>query len=211
MFGQKLLFNIGMCLFPIFTALTAVVRVSMRPSNTRRDANDAQSLVPLFLCRGLSGLAMAICIPAAVGITASTFRTEPARAHRPSEREDRERSPAGFGMLLGGFLASTGRWVQRKWVTLELTTRNGWIYLYVMLAVSSVVPIAIGFLVVPADKHHVNWAEARHALVHEVDWLGAVLATIGICLFTFCFIQSGLVPSGWSTPCELLVPPTHES
>ena len=43
----------------------------------------------------------------------------------------------------------------------------------------------------------------------RIDWLGALLVTVGLILVTFALSQGKVAPQGWSTPCELCSASSH--
>lgn len=69
-----------------------------------------------------------------------------------------------------------------------------------MLGGLCVIPIVVGFLVIPSDKHYVATRNPNQN--KQIDWLGGFLVTAGVCLLAFSLTQSGIADDGWKTPCE---------
>jgi hypothetical protein len=54
----------------------------------------------------------------------------------------------------------------------------------------------LGMLVIPTELE-----KSRDVSGRAIDWIGAGLATGGLCLVTFSVTQSGLVKGGWKNAC----------
>jgi hypothetical protein len=77
---------------------------------------------------------------------------------------------------------------------------SGWIYVFYLLAGMSLISAVIGSLVIPRDTRTLR----GEGIDRRVDWIGGVLATGGLCLFTFSLTDSGTARNGWRTPRRLL-------
>lgn len=132
------------------------------------------------LCRGLQGLGAAANVPTAIGILGTTF--PPGRAKNYAFSTYAAGAPIGsiFGNLLGGLIASYAHWT---WVFWALT----------MIAACVA---AGGYFVIPPPPTtlHAQGVKAKAT----VDWVGAVLITVGLMVLLFALTEGNVV--GWSTP-----------
>ncbi|KAL7420663.1 hypothetical protein Q5752_004614 [Cryptotrichosporon argae] len=139
-------------------------------------------LVPLCVLRALSGAGLALATPAGFVIIGVMFREEPERTIAFACFGLGNPVGAAVGTLIGGAVAGSGG--------------HGWAHIYVVLAVVTVTPSIIGFFVVPTDDRRDLVADRR------VDWLGGLLVTGGLVLFTFSITESSVAADGWKAPCE---------
>lgn len=160
--------------------------------------------------RALAGLGLAIASPAGFGIIGVTFRAEPERTIAFSVFGLGNPVGAAVGMVLGGLVAGAGVYVIMK-LSIVIsrrsrclgklgslpTVRHGWAYLYYILGGVAVIPVVIGIFVIPRDTRDLKTDVDR-----RIDWLGAGLVTVAVCLFTFSIAQSGVDERGWSAPCK---------
>ncbi|KLT43451.1 major facilitator superfamily MFS-1 [Cutaneotrichosporon oleaginosum] len=141
------------------------------------------NLMALCIVRAISGLGLAVATPAGFGILGVTFREEPERTIAFSCFGLGNPVGASVGMLVGGAVSGA--------------SRQGWQHLYFVLAGLCVLPLGLGIWAIPADPKrpaHLPPPDRR------VDWLGGVLITAALCLFTFSITASGVAPAGWRTP-----------
>jgi predicted MFS family arabinose efflux permease len=75
---------------------------------------------------------------------------------------------------------------------------RGWSYLFFLVAGMALIPIVIGYFTIPKDVKRLPGS----GVDRRVDWIGGFLVTAGLSLFIFSLVQSGVVPRGWSEPCE---------
>lgn len=75
---------------------------------------------------------------------------------------------------------------------------NGWQYLFYLLSAIAAILGVLAYFIIPPDKPNPN-ADKR------IDWLGGVLITAGLCLFTFSLTESGLTENGWRSPREFYI------
>nr|XP_018264134.1 uncharacterized protein I303_04014 [Kwoniella dejecticola CBS 10117]OBR86292.1 hypothetical protein I303_04014 [Kwoniella dejecticola CBS 10117] len=146
------------------------------------DARCSKNRIGLRVFRAVSGLGLSISAPAGFGIIGTTFRTEPWRTTAFAALGMGTPLGAVLGEVLGGVIAGTGS--------------KGWQYLYFLLAGFGVIPIITGFFFIPKDDNHFPTLNAHR----RIDWIGAVLVTIGLSLLLFSITQAGLMEKGWTTP-----------
>lgn len=73
--------------------------------------------------------------------------------------------------------------------------QNGWQYLFYLLSAIAAILGLLAYFIIPPDKPNPN-ADKR------IDWLGGLLITAGLCLFTFSLTESGHAENGWRSPCK---------
>jgi MFS family permease len=163
-FGRKMLFLGGVAVAAIFFFVCGAMR----------------SLIGLCVVRALCGLGLAVSTPSAFGIVGINFRDEPERTILFSVLGLGNPVGASVGMLVGGGVAGAAR--------------QGWQYLYFVLGGLALIPLVVGFFVLPPEPRRTQPVDTR------IDWLGGFLVTAALCLFTFSITESGVAPRGWSTP-----------
>ncbi|ORY22692.1 major facilitator superfamily-domain-containing protein [Naematelia encephala] len=166
LYNRKIVYLTGLSLFFIFNILSAVIRVR----------------VPLCVMRALSGLGLAIAIPAGYGIVGSNIRQDPWRTTTFAAFGVGGPVGASVGTILGGAVAGSGR--------------HGWTYLFYILAACSLVPFTLVLLVVPRDDRILRGI----GIDRRIDWVGGVMVTLSTSLFLFSIGQSGVTAKGWRTP-----------
>lgn len=129
--------------------------------------------------RGLQGLGAAANVPTAIGILGTTF--PPGKAKNYAFSTYAAGAPLGsiFGNILGGVIANYVDW---KWV------------LWVLAILAALVTVA-GFFVIPPPPTTLKAHGAT--ITATVDWVGAVLVTVGLMLLLFALTEGNVV--GWST------------
>lgn len=136
---------------------------------------------PAFaLFRGLQGLGAAANVPTAIGILGTTF--PPGRAKNYAFSTYAAGAPLGsiFGNLLGGVIANYAHWTWVLWA----------------LAILAALVTVAGVFVIPPPPTTLKAQGAT--ITATVDWVGAVLVTIGLMLLLFALTEGNVV--GWSTP-----------
>ena len=81
-------------------------------------------------------------------------------------------------------------------------SRHGWQYQFFTFASLALVLAVTGTMVIPAE------APKKLVLDRRVDWLGAVIITFALSLFSFSITQGGLVRGGWTNACGFAIPRT---
>ncbi|EJU02191.1 MFS general substrate transporter, partial [Dacryopinax primogenitus] len=138
----------------------------------------ARNDIELFVFRALAGMGPSATVPAAIGILAKTFRHGHARTVAFATLQAGAPLGSAFGCVLGG--------VVTQYVPLE-----SWRAMFFILAGLGVAVLVMALLVYPKD-------EPSTEVCRRVDWVGALLITGGLVLFTFCMGQGGIAPWGWA-------------
>lgn len=136
---------------------------------------------PAFaLFRGLQGLGAAANVPTAIGILGTTF--PPGKAKNYAFSTYAAGAPLGsiFGNLLGGVIANYLHWTWVLWV----------------LAILAALVTVAGIFIIPPPPTTLKAQGAT--ITGTVDWVGAVLITVGSMLLLFALTEGNVV--GWSTP-----------
>ncbi|KAJ6474419.1 efflux transporter [Mycena vitilis] len=138
----------------------------------------AQNSTTLLILRGFQGLGPAAFVPACLGILAHAF--PPSRARSAAFATFSAGAPIGgaVGTQIGGLLTQY--------------TKASWRSPFFLIAGLSCLCALCGFLVIDADLPSTE-ADRR------VDWLGAVLVTVGLVLLVFVLGQGSLASNGWKT------------
>lgn len=72
---------------------------------------------------------------------------------------------------------------------------NGWSYLFYLLSAMVAILGILAYFIIPPDRPNPS-ADKR------IDWIGGVLITAALCLFTFSITESGHAEYGWRSPCK---------
>lgn len=163
-FGRRWLFLGGMLTAVIFTFISGAVKV----------------FVPLCIIRAIVGVGLALATPAAFGIVGINFRDPKSRTIAYGSMSMGNPVGASVAMIVGGAMASAGG--------------SGWAYLYYVLGGIALIPLVLGFFVIPKDP------QPDRPIDKRVDWFGGFLITAALCLFTFSITESGISKKGWRTP-----------
>ncbi|WOO80487.1 Efflux pump terJ [Vanrija pseudolonga] len=134
----------------------------------------------LCIIRAFTGLGLAVATPAGFGIIGVTFRQEPGRTIAFAVFGLGNPIGASVGVLVGGAVAGINA--------------HGWQYFHFVLGGLALIPLILGLFVIPRDL------AKNQATDKRIDWLGGLLITAALCLFTFSITQSGIAPKGWGTP-----------
>src|SRR5690349_11564568 len=130
------------------------------------------SIVPLIFARGLQGIGGALLVPSCLALISASFPEE-TRGRAIGTWSGFSSITAAIGPVIGGWLIEHASW---RWAFL--------INVPLALAV-----ISISLWRIP---------ESRSATVARVDWLGAVIVTLGLGGLVNGFIES--VNLGWRHP-----------
>lgn len=130
--------------------------------------------------RGLQGLGAAANVPTALGILGATF--PPGKAKNYAFSTYAAGAPLGsvFGNLLAGFIVAYASW---KWM-------------FAVVAIMAAVVGVTAWFVIPEPKHTLR--EEGVSAKQSVDWVGAVLITLGLFALLFALTEGNVV--GWRTP-----------
>ncbi|KAJ6006262.1 major facilitator superfamily-domain-containing protein [Penicillium sp. IBT 35674x] len=138
-----------------------------------------QSFIQLTIFRGIQGIGASLTVPSAIGIISSYFtgvdRTRGLSIYAAS-------GTVGFcaGLIFGGFLTSS----------------LGWRYLFYLITVIPGCLGILGLIVLPKDREA---AKERQ----RMDYLGAVLSTVGLILLQFVLSSGGRY--GWGDPFIIVI------
>lgn len=174
LYGKRTIFVLGSAWVAVCTAVNPVL-----PNEIAFD-----------LFRALQGLGAAANVPTALGILGTTF--PPGRAKNYAFSTYAAGAPMGsvVGNLLGGLIASYAHWA--------------WVF-WALALLAAVVTVA-GFVFIPIPTTTSTTTTSTNTLhAHGVtpnkatiDWLGAVLITVGLMVMLFALTEGNVV--GWSTP-----------
>src|SRR6202044_2614759 len=132
----------------------------------------ASTIQQLIIVRSLQGVGAALLVPGSLAIISSSF-DEKSRGQTIGTWSGFTAITTAIGPVLGGWLVQHASW---RWV------------FFINLPLAAAV-IAISAWWIP---------ESRRAIVERVDWLGGILATIGLGGLVNGFIES--VDLGWRNP-----------
>ncbi|OXG26040.1 MFS transporter [Cryptococcus neoformans Ze90-1] len=132
-----------------------------------------KSPIPFDICRALSGVGSAMCLPNALAILGRTY--PPGKVRNVTFAILGALAPAGWCMS-GGVASLFAQFVDVRWI---------WWFVAIFIAVF----LAIGLYILPPDQNLPPRSE-RH-----FDILGAILLALGLGLFNFCWNQASVV--GW--------------
>lgn len=132
------------------------------------------------LFRGFQGLGAAANVPTALGILGTTF--PPGKAKNYAFSMYAAGAPLGsiFGNLLGGLIASYAHWTWVFWA----------------LAILAALVTVAGYFVIPPPPTTLHAQGVK--VKATVDWIGAVLITVGLMVMLFALTEGNVV--GWKTP-----------
>ncbi|KAL2189914.1 hypothetical protein L209DRAFT_677132 [Thermothelomyces heterothallicus CBS 203.75] len=131
------------------------------------------------LFRGLQGLGAAASVPTAIGILGTTFPPSKAKNYAFSCYAAGAPLGAVLGNILGGIIAEYVSW---KWV-------------FVAISLAAFAITAAGVFVIPPSERAGSDGGAQKP---SVDWLGAVLITVGLLALLLALTEGNVV--GWRTP-----------
>jgi EmrB/QacA subfamily drug resistance transporter len=135
----------------------------------------ASSIELLIVARSIQGVGAALLVPGSLAIISNSF-DEKSRGAAIGTWSGFTAITTAIGPVLGGWLVEHASW---RWV------------FFINLPIAAVV-VAISVWKIP---------ESRSAAAGRVDWLGALLVTVGLGGVVFGFIES--VALGWRNPLVL--------
>ncbi|KAK7691166.1 hypothetical protein QCA50_006269 [Cerrena zonata] len=138
----------------------------------------AQDEITIDVLRALQGIGGAATIPAALGILAHAFPPSRARAIAFSTFAAGAPIGAAVGTVLGGLLT-------------ELTAQS-WRSMFFLVTGLSAAVFAGGIFTIQPDKLNID--DNR-----QIDWIGALLITVGLVLIVFVLNDASVAPRGWKT------------
>lgn len=126
----------------------------------------------LILFRALSGVSLSFCLPSAVSLITGSFV---GRRRNIAFATMGGGQPVGFaiGLTLGGILTETIGW------------RVGF---YIAAAINAIV-FAVGLfgLPKPAGNAALTWQQKRQQIAHDIDWVGAMIASTSLATLSYVF------------------------
>ncbi|KAK4126631.1 MFS general substrate transporter [Parathielavia appendiculata] len=131
------------------------------------------------LFRALQGLGAAANVPTAIGILGTTFPPSKAKNYAFSCYAAGAPLGAVIGNLVGGIVAQYASW---KWV-------------FVVIALAAFAISAAAIFVIPPPRDPLREDGTPRP---SIDWLGAVLVTVGLLALLFALTEGNVV--GWNTP-----------
>jgi EmrB/QacA subfamily drug resistance transporter len=135
----------------------------------------ASSIHQLIIARCVQGVGAAMLIPGSLAIISACF-DEDSRGKAIGTWSGFTAITTAFGPLLGGWLIQYASW---RWAFL--------------------LNVPLGVIVVGISVRHVP--ESRGPQVKQIDWLGALLATVGLAGVVTGFLESAKL--GWTNPLVL--------
>jgi EmrB/QacA subfamily drug resistance transporter len=135
----------------------------------------ALNVQQLIIARSIQGVGAALLVPGSLAILSASF-DENSRGQAIGTWSGFTAITTAIGPVLGGWLVEQASWRSVFFINL---------------------PLAVGVIALS-----ISWVpESRSALAGRVDWLGAILATIGLVGLVGGFIES--VNLGWRDPLVL--------
>lgn len=172
--GAKLMWVTGSFLFAVFTVAVGF----------------AQTGLQIILFRTLLGVAIAMCLPTAVGLITATFPKGPWR--NTAFAMNGMGQPLGYalGLVLGGIF----------------TDSIGWRWAYYIMAIINVMLSIASLWSLPAARQRTDKQWTRR-LIDEIDWIGAIVmsAGLGLLLYVLATVSSSYMSIRQPTSASLLV------
>jgi MFS family permease len=139
----------------------------------------SQTGIQLIVFRALQGIAMSLCMPTAVSLITNNFPTGKRRNMAFAFLGGGQ--PIGFalGLVLGGILVDSIGW------------RVGY---YISCGINALIFVG-AFFSVPSPKS-TNSKDRRKRLLHDIDWVGILIASACITLLSYVF---AMITSSTST------------
>ena len=161
--GSRFMYQVGSILQSFFTLGCGLAR----------NANE------LIIFRGLSGIAIAFCLPSAVSIITSTLH---GKRRNYAFAAMGGGQPVGFsiGLTLGGVL----------------TDSIGWRFGFYLSAIANTLVVIMATFGLPKSIDSVGggeagsvptWKQKWHRMKTEIDWIGAVVASTSLAMLSYVF------------------------
>ncbi len=135
----------------------------------------ASSVHQLIIARSIQGVGAALLVPGSLTIISTSF-DEKSRGQAIGTWSGFTAITTAIGPVLGGWLVGHGSW--------------RWVFFINLPLAAAVIAISLRFI-----------PESHSSAARRVDWLGAILATIGLGGLVYGFLES--VNLGWKNPSVL--------
>lgn len=127
----------------------------------------------IIAMRGLSGIAISLCLPSAVSIITTSFA---GRRRNLAFAAMGGGQPVGFsvGLVLGGLL----------------TDSVGWRVGFYVAAAVNVVVFCIALWGLPPSSgtgERLSWAQKWEQVKNDIDWIGAIIASTSLAMLSYVF------------------------
>lgn len=171
--GAKLMWVTGSYLFAVFTVAVGFSRTGLQ----------------IIMFRTFLGVAIAMCLPTAVGLITATFPRGPWR--NTAFAMNGMGQPLGYalGLVLGGIF----------------TDGIGWRWAYYIMAIINVMLSTASLWSLPAARQRTDkrWTQR---LIDEIDWIGAIImsAGLGLLLYVLAMVSSSYMSIRQPTSASLL-------
>lgn len=130
----------------------------------------------LIMFRAFQGIAMSLCLPTAVGLVTTTFPT--GRTRNVAFASLGGGQPLGFalGLVLGGLFVDS----------------IGWRYEYYLACIFNGLVLIAAVFTLPVSSTQTRRSER---LLHDVDWIGALIAStcLGLLSYVFAYVLSRIL------------------
>lgn len=179
--GSRFMYQVGSILQSFFTLGCGLAR----------NANE------LIIFRGLSGIAIAFCLPSAVSIITSTLH---GKRRNYAFAAMGGGQPVGFsiGLTLGGVL----------------TDSIGWRWGFHLAAIANSIICAVAFFGLPKSIDSVGggeagsiptWKQKWHRMQTEIDWIGAIIASTSLAMLSYVFATIAGSRSSITQPSSIVL------
>ena len=135
----------------------------------------ASSIHQLIIARSIQGVGAALLVPGSLTIISTSF-DEKSRGQAIGTWSGFTAITTAIGPVLGGWLVGHASW--------------RWVFFINLPLAAAVIVISLRFI-----------PESRSSSARRVDWLGAILATVGLGGLVYGFLES--VNLGWKNPLVL--------
>ncbi len=135
----------------------------------------ASSINQLIIARSIQGLGAALLVPGSLTIISTSF-DEKSRGQAIGTWSGFTAITTAIGPVLGGWLVGHGSW--------------RWVFFINLPIAAAVVVLSLRFI-----------PESRSSSARRIDWLGAILATVGLGALVYGFLESTNL--GWKNPAVL--------
>lgn len=128
----------------------------------------SSSALSIIVFRALQGIAISFCLTTAVGIITNSFAAGQRRNLAFACLGAGQ--PVGYavGLVLGGIFVDS----------------IGWRFGYYIAATVNVILFVVAWWALPTDSVATN---QRHRLIHDIDWIGGILASSALGILSYVF------------------------